>query len=80
MFDLITPDWFQHLKPQPVKTILLWGEQERILKHTQVNDYQKLFPNATIHLEQEWDHFPMIEQPRGYAKVVNELALQLLRP
>lgn len=79
MFDLISPDWFDQLKPQPLKTILLWGEQERILKHTQVNDYQKLFPKASIHLEQDWDHFPMIEQPRAYAKVINEQVTALLR-
>jgi pimeloyl-ACP methyl ester carboxylesterase len=79
MFDLITTDWFVHLKPQPVKTILLWGEKERILKHTQVNDYQKLFPKATVHLEQDWDHFPMIEQPRAYAQIIQELAEVLIR-
>ena len=78
MFDLITADWFQDLRPIQVPTALLWGEQERVLSVEQLNDYKGLLPHHIIRTVPEWDHFPMLEQPAAYTKEVVQLAKQLL--
>ncbi len=78
MFDLITDEWFQSLRPSAVPAVLLWGEKERVLTPDQAADYQKLLPNSFIQLVPNWDHFPMIEQPEEYAQLVVELARLLL--
>jgi pimeloyl-ACP methyl ester carboxylesterase len=78
MFDIITDEWFQSLRPSDVPTVLLWGEKERVLTPDQAADYQKLLPNSFIKLVPNWDHFPMIEQPDEYAQLIVELARSLL--
>ena len=44
MFDLITPAWFQGLRPTELPSALLWGEAERLLSVDQVDDYRALLP------------------------------------
>ena len=78
MFDIITPDWFDSLRRIDTPTALLWGENERILPVDQLDDYKQLLPNHTVHVEPEWDHFPMIEQPARYTQVMLQLTKKLL--
>ncbi|MEM8532682.1 MAG: alpha/beta hydrolase [Chloroflexota bacterium] len=80
MFDLITPKWFQSLRPIDIPSALLWGERERVLKVDHVCDYQALLPNHTVRIVPNWDHFPMIEEPEAYAQEIAQLALELVRP
>ena len=80
MFDLITPEWFQSLRPVTIPSVLLWGERERVLKVDHVRDYQALLPNHTVRIVPNWDHFPMIEQPDAYAQEIAQLALELVQP
>lgn len=77
MFELITPAWFNALRPVDLPTVLLWGERERVLTVDQLQDYHRLCPNAVIRTVPGWDHFPMIEQPQEYAREISELARKL---
>lgn len=79
MFDLITAEWFAGLAPVRVPSVLLWGARERVLRAGQHEQFLPLLPGARVHIEPEWDHFPMIEQPAEYADVVTGLARSLLR-
>ncbi len=80
MFDLITPAWFDHLRPVQIPAALLWGERERVLNPDQMQDYLTLLPNCTTHTVPHWDHFPMLEQPGDeYARTVVSLAQKLLQ-
>lgn len=80
MFQIITADWFAGLRPISTPTALLWGARERVLRVDQLEAYKQLLPNHLVHIEPEWDHFPMIEQPAHYLRVVLELAERLLAP
>ena len=79
MFDLITPAWFNSLKPVNLPAALLWGERERVLTVDQLNDYRSLLSHHIIRTVPGWDHFPMIEQPEEYAVEVVELARELVK-
>ncbi len=78
MFDLITAEWFDSLRPCEVRAGLLWGARERVLKVGQVVDYQALLPRHVLRIVPDWDHFPMIEQPSDYAAEVSALARHVL--
>ncbi len=77
MFDLISPAWFQGLRPAVLPSALLWGADERLLSVDQADDYRALLPAAQVRTVPGWGHFPMIEQPRAYAAEVAVLALAL---
>lgn len=79
MFDLITAEWFCALQPVQIPAGLLWGAKERILKVEQVEDYQSLLPHHIVKIVPDWDHFPMIEQPKEYASTVSTLASEILQ-
>jgi pimeloyl-ACP methyl ester carboxylesterase len=79
MFELITPAWFNALRPVDLPAVLLWGERERILAVDQLNDYRALLPHHLSRTIPAWDHFPMIEQPEAYAHEIVELARELTR-
>jgi pimeloyl-ACP methyl ester carboxylesterase len=78
MFDLITPTWFRGLRPIDLPSALLWGEDERLLTVDQVDDYRRLLPRALVRRVPGWGHFPMIEQPAGYAREIAVLARTIL--
>lgn len=78
MFRIITPDWFAGLRPLALPAALLWGEQERILRVDQLDDYRRLLPNHRVRVVPAWDHFPMIETPAQFMHEVTTLAHHLL--
>lgn len=79
MFDIITPQWFQTLKPLHVPAVLLWGAREKILRVEQLEDYKALLPQHSVAVIEDWDHFPMIETPQQFAEVTHTLAQNLLQ-
>ena len=79
LFEWLTPDWFAGLKPVGVRTGLLWGNGDRVLKPEQMTDLVRLVPvNAVQRVVEGWAHFPMIEQPEQYAQTVEEMAWALV--
>ncbi len=78
MFDIIDHDWFESLSPvTAVPTVLLWGEHDRVLKSGQTDGIRAKVPEARVVVQPGWDHFPMIEQPEEYARVIAELATDM---
>jgi pimeloyl-ACP methyl ester carboxylesterase len=78
MFDIITPAWYNELKPVNIPSALLWGGRERVFNVRHVEDYQKLLPNSTVRIVPGWKHFPMVEEPESYTREVIELVRGLL--
>jgi len=78
MFEIIDVDWFAGLDPvDDVASVLLWGENDRVLKAGQTAGFAAKVPEARTVIEPGWDHFPMLEQPEEYARVVADLADEL---
>lgn len=78
MFDIITADWFDALRPIAVPTVLLWGSGDRVLDAVQMAAFRRVAPGATHEIVEGWDHFPMIEDPSGYARHVSGIAAGLV--
>lgn len=79
-FDLLTPQWFAALQPLDFPVQLLWGQKERVLSADQVDAFREVLPRARVHLEPDWDHFPMLEQPLEYARRIAQIVLGLDLP
>ena len=78
MFRIIDAEWFDSLAPVDVPAVLLWGEDERVLAVEQVEDYRALLPRAEVVRVPAWDHFPMLDDPRAYARRLADLARGLV--
>ena len=79
MFEIIDAEWFGALEPiESLPVTLLWGEHDRVLKSGQIDGIVANAPNAERVIQPGWDHFPMLEQPEEYARVVAELATALV--
>ncbi|MGB3735298.1 MAG: alpha/beta hydrolase [Ilumatobacter sp.] len=79
MFEIIDVEWFEALAPvTELPVVLLWGEHDRVLKSGQTEGITAKTPNAEKVIEPGWDHFPMLEQPEEYARVISTLAADLV--
>ncbi len=78
MFELITADWFERLPPvDRVPTVLLWGSNDRLLAADHVQSFRSKIPGATVRIVDGWNHFPMIDDPEGYGRVISDLVASL---
>lgn len=78
MFDLIDRSWFESLETvTAVPTVVLWGENDRVLRSGQSDEIRSKVPHAEVVMKQGWDHFPMIEQPEEYAREIVAIAERL---
>ncbi|MFK8025484.1 MAG: alpha/beta fold hydrolase [Ilumatobacter sp.] len=81
MFEIIDFEWFDALDPiTELPVVLLWGEHDRVLKSGQTEGVAAKAPGAARVIQPGWDHFPMLEQPEEYARVVAQLAADLASP
>ncbi|MEK6236394.1 MAG: alpha/beta hydrolase [Planctomycetales bacterium] len=84
MFDAITPEWFDGLRPINLPASLLWGKQEGVLTIDQLDAYKPLLPGCpqapgcVVEIVEDWGHFPMIEHPEDYARRVSALSHRLV--
>ena len=79
MFDLIDRPWFDSVAPvTDLPAVLLWGEQDRVLRSGQADEIHAKVPAAEVVVRPGWDHFPMIEQPEEYASEVVAIARRLV--
>lgn len=79
MFEIINAEWFEGLAPvTDLPVVLLWGEHDRVLKSGQTEGIAAKTPGAAKVIEPGWDHFPMLEQPEEYARVIAKLAEDLV--
>jgi pimeloyl-ACP methyl ester carboxylesterase len=67
-FDLITPAWYREVqqKLQHEAFNFIWGSRERVVASKYLSLWQNDFPKATFDVVEDWDHFPMLEDPDGF--------------
>ena len=80
-FDLITPAWYRRVQAQLRKAafVFIWGSKERVVASKYLELWKNGFPNATFEIVDQWDHFPMLEDPAGFyekltAQILHEQA------
>lgn len=78
MFHWINADWWEQLRPVRIRSVLLWGGRERMLKPEQVNDFKEKLPDAEVRIVDHWDHFPMLEQPEEYSRELETIVGEIL--
>jgi pimeloyl-ACP methyl ester carboxylesterase len=79
MFDVITAEWFDALRPVTLPSVIWWGARDRVLAVGQADAFRRVLPRATVEVVADWDHFPMIERPKEYADALAALARRLTR-
>lgn len=72
MFDILDQDWFDDLRPITTPSTLLWGGGDRVLKEEYVHGFSGVLPDASIEIEPDWAHYPMIDNAADYARVLAE--------
>jgi len=55
------------LRDLPVKTLIIWGERDRILDASGASILHALIPDSELHLLSDTGHVPMMEKPRETA-------------
>jgi pimeloyl-ACP methyl ester carboxylesterase len=79
MFEWLDAAWFDALPVQAdLPTIVLWGERDRVLDADQRGDYARLLPRAREVSVPGWGHFPMLDRPEAYARMLVELTRGLV--
>jgi pimeloyl-ACP methyl ester carboxylesterase len=51
-------------------TLVVWGEDDRVIPAATAQQWQELLPNAQLRLIGECGHFPDVEQPEALAQAV----------
>jgi len=75
-FDLITVDWYRRTRDviSQYPFLFLWGGKERVVSAKYLELWRKDFPQAHFDVIQDWDHFPMLDNPEDFTrKFVNLL-------
>ncbi|TAE47598.1 MAG: alpha/beta fold hydrolase [Bacteroidetes bacterium] len=69
-FDLITDRWYRQILPRITQEpfYLLWGQKERVVAARYLPLWEQDFPRATLDIEPEWDHFPMMDDPGDFVR------------
>lgn len=79
LFDWLDSAWFDALPPLPgLPAAVLWGEGDRVLDADQRSDYTRLLPAVREEVVPGWGHFPMLDHPQAYARMLVELSRALL--
>lgn len=55
-----------------VPTMIMWGEEDRVLDVSAVAAFQQLIPQATVHIFPEVGHLPMVEIPNESAEIYQQ--------
>ncbi len=77
MFDLLTAEWFDALPPINAPAVVLWGAKDRVLQVEQAEAVEGRLAEVRRHIEPDWGHYPMIDEPEDYQRVLVELARTL---
>lgn len=70
MFDRIDVAWWDSLPILETPGTLLWGRQTSLLTLDQSQAFLQRLPQCRLHVEKDWSHFPMLEQPRSFVEVL----------
>ena len=78
MANIITPEWFSTLKPVTIPSVILWGGNEVKPSQERIDFCKSILPDAEVRYIKEWDYFPMIEQPRSFARELSTIAQEMV--
>ncbi len=78
MFDLISLEWFESLRPIKLPTTLLWGKRDNVLLADELEYFKGLFQSVDIQVEPNWGHFPMLDRPEEYAIKILSISRRLI--
>lgn len=78
MWDILNADWWNSLDPIVDPAVLVWGAGDGVLDASHAEEFRRVLPDAAVHTEPEWAHYPMLEQPEDFAETVVMLARKLL--
>ena len=67
---LHNPKLPRRLRRAAVPTLLVWGNQDKLLLPAYAEEYQRLLPSAQVAYIDQCGHDPTIEQPDEFASVV----------
>ena len=59
---------FAALHPRP--TLVMWGDQDKVLPAHHIEEARRVFPHAETHLLPGIGHMPQIECPDDFARLV----------
>ena len=69
---LHNPGLKRWLRRIDIPTLILWGENDRVVSPTYGQSYAGLIPNARFELVAACGHYPHIEQPETFARLIKE--------
>jgi len=78
MWDILNADWWDALDPIADPAVLVWGAGDGVLSADHAEKFRRVLPDATFRTEDEWAHYPMLEQPADFARAIDELARGLV--
>lgn len=78
MWDILTAEWFDALKPLSEPSALVWGAEDGVLGSNLANDFASVLPDAEVVIEESWGHYPMLEDPTSFASSISSLSRKLL--
>lgn len=78
MFDILNPQWWESLEPIHEPSVLLWGSGDGVLSAEHTAQFAQVIPDAPTREVEGWAHYPMLEQPDDYTRVLVELAYELV--
>ena len=58
--------------PLGIPTLVVWGDKDRILPATHLDEARRVFPHAEWHLFEQTGHMPQLEKPREFAELAAE--------
>jgi len=60
-----------HFLPRVTRpALIVWGREDRIVPAICGEQYQRLLPNATLHVLERCGHLPPVEHPDRFARLV----------
>ncbi|MEE8601565.1 alpha/beta fold hydrolase [Euzebya tangerina] len=77
-FQIINAAWWDSLPQRRTPAVVLWGAEEQVLAADMADDVRAVLPEAEVRTIPAWDHFPMIDDPPEYARVVAEAIRDLV--
>ena len=76
--DFYNQDMLDKLLPEiTTPTLLLWGEQDRILHVSSVEVWEAGLPNVQTHIFPDVGHLPMVEVPAESAQIMQQFITRL---
>ena len=61
-----------YLATVPTPTLITWGRQDAIIPINCAELYKQALPNASLHIIEHCGHFPYLEKPEEFVKIVLE--------